>query len=291
MTSSCWVPGPGRRRAALRQPGLADDYLELPIQTLKVGSLGTHNTLGLAKAKGARSSWRRPARSTATPQVHPQPETLLGSRQPDRPAGRLRRGQALRRGDDDGLPPHPRRRRPHRADLQHLRRPDAPARRAGGVELPRAGAQGRARSPSTATAARPAASATSTTRSRASWPCSTATIDRPAQHRQPRRVHDAASWPTSCSRSPARAPSSSSRRCRSTIRRQRQPDLTRARAELGWEPQIELREGLERTIRLLPRAWLAGLSATDRLGPRPRRGGRGTSRGCGAGPRRTSSWP
>ena len=37
-------------------PASPIDYLEMPIQTLKVGSLGTHNTLGLAKAKGARSS-------------------------------------------------------------------------------------------------------------------------------------------------------------------------------------------------------------------------------------------
>ena len=47
-------------------PASPIDYLELPIPTLKVGALGTHNALGLAKAKGARSSSPRPPRSTAT---------------------------------------------------------------------------------------------------------------------------------------------------------------------------------------------------------------------------------
>src|SRR5205085_1889978 len=71
----------------------------------------------------------------------PPDRGLLGAREPRRPAGRLRRGQALRRGDGHGLPPLPRRRRPHRPHLQHVRARDATLRRAGGVELPRAGAR------------------------------------------------------------------------------------------------------------------------------------------------------
>jgi dTDP-glucose 4,6-dehydratase len=48
-------------------PASPKDYLELPIQTLKVGSLGTHKALGLAKAKGARLRRRRPTGGTSTP--------------------------------------------------------------------------------------------------------------------------------------------------------------------------------------------------------------------------------
>nr|MBA2390642.1 NAD-dependent epimerase/dehydratase family protein [Geodermatophilaceae bacterium] len=53
---SCHIEVPGPIDAVLHfaSPASPVDYLELPIQTLKVGSLGTHNTLGLAKAKGAR---------------------------------------------------------------------------------------------------------------------------------------------------------------------------------------------------------------------------------------------
>ena len=54
-------------------PASPVDYLELPIQTLKVGSLGTHNTLGLAKAKGPGTCLRRRRRSTATHWSIPRP--------------------------------------------------------------------------------------------------------------------------------------------------------------------------------------------------------------------------
>ncbi len=60
---------------------------------------------------------------------------LLGSRESDRDPRGLRRGQALRRGDDDGLPPAPRGRRPHRAHLQHLRPAHAAPRRPRDPEL------------------------------------------------------------------------------------------------------------------------------------------------------------
>ena len=69
---------------------------------------------------------------------------LLGQRQPDRPARRLRRGEALRRGADDGLPPPAGRQHLHRPDLQHLRREDEAARRPGDPDLPAPGASGQA---------------------------------------------------------------------------------------------------------------------------------------------------
>ena len=59
-------------------PASPIDYLKLPIQTLKVGSLGTHNALGLAKAKGARFLIASTSEVYGDPQVHPQPETYWG---------------------------------------------------------------------------------------------------------------------------------------------------------------------------------------------------------------------
>jgi len=68
-------------------PASPIDYLELPIQTLKVGSLGTHNTLGLAKAKGARYLLASTSEVYGDPLVHPQPETYWGNVNPVGPRG------------------------------------------------------------------------------------------------------------------------------------------------------------------------------------------------------------
>jgi len=68
-------------------PASPIDYLELPIQTLKVGSLGTHNTLGLAKAKKARLLLASTSEVYGDPLVHPQPETYWGNVNPVGPRG------------------------------------------------------------------------------------------------------------------------------------------------------------------------------------------------------------
>ena len=68
-------------------PASPIDYLELPIQTLKVGSLGTHNALGLAKAKGARLLLASTSEVYGDPLVHPQVETYWGNVNPIGPRG------------------------------------------------------------------------------------------------------------------------------------------------------------------------------------------------------------
>lgn len=68
-------------------PASPIDYLQLPIQTLKVGSLGTHNALGLAKAKGARFFLASTSEVYGDPLVHPQPETYWGNVNPIGPRG------------------------------------------------------------------------------------------------------------------------------------------------------------------------------------------------------------
>ena len=59
-------------------PASPVDYLEIPIQTLKVGSLGTHNCLGIALAHGARFLLASTSEVYGDPQVHPQPESYWG---------------------------------------------------------------------------------------------------------------------------------------------------------------------------------------------------------------------
>lgn len=63
-------------------PASPIDYLEMPIQTLKVGSLGTHKTLGLAKAKGARFLLASTSEVYGDPLEHPQKETYWGNVNP-----------------------------------------------------------------------------------------------------------------------------------------------------------------------------------------------------------------
>ena len=68
-------------------PASPIDYLELPIQTLKVGSLGTHNSLGLARAKGARFLLASTSEVYGDPKEHPQKETYWGNVNPVGPRG------------------------------------------------------------------------------------------------------------------------------------------------------------------------------------------------------------
>lgn len=68
-------------------PASPIDYLKIPIQTLKVGSLGTHNLLGLAKAKGARMIIASTSEVYGDPMVHPQTEEYWGNVNPVGPRG------------------------------------------------------------------------------------------------------------------------------------------------------------------------------------------------------------
>ena len=87
VTNFIYVEGPLDGVLHFASPASPRDYLELPIQTLKVGSLGTHKALGLAKAKGARFLLASTSEVYGDPLVHPQPETYWGNVNPVGPRG------------------------------------------------------------------------------------------------------------------------------------------------------------------------------------------------------------
>jgi dTDP-glucose 4,6-dehydratase len=87
VTTFIEVEGPLDGVLHFASPASPVDYLELPIQTLKVGSLGTHKALGLAKAKSARFLLASTSETYGDPLVHPQPETYWGNVNPVGPRG------------------------------------------------------------------------------------------------------------------------------------------------------------------------------------------------------------
>ena len=81
------VPGPVDAVLHFASPASPPDYLKFPIQTLKVGALGTHNTLGLAMAKKAKFLLASTSECYGDPEVSPQPETYWGRVNPVGPRG------------------------------------------------------------------------------------------------------------------------------------------------------------------------------------------------------------
>ncbi|HSN05420.1 MAG TPA: UDP-glucuronic acid decarboxylase family protein [Nitrospira sp.] len=81
------IEGPLDAILHFASPASPQDYLELPIATLKVGALGTHKALGLAKAKGARLLLASTSEVYGDPLVNPQPESYWGNVNPISPRG------------------------------------------------------------------------------------------------------------------------------------------------------------------------------------------------------------
>ncbi|MBS7547317.1 NAD-dependent epimerase/dehydratase family protein [Dietzia massiliensis] len=87
VTDYVHVPGPVDLVLHFASPASPIDYLKLPIHTLRVGSQGTHNALGLARDKGARFVLASTSEVYGDPLVHPQPETYWGNVNPVGPRG------------------------------------------------------------------------------------------------------------------------------------------------------------------------------------------------------------
>ena len=87
VTEFIFLPGRVDCIFHFASPASPIDYLELPIQTLKVGSLGTHKALGLARAKNARFLLASTSEVYGDPLVHPQPESYWGNVNPVGPRG------------------------------------------------------------------------------------------------------------------------------------------------------------------------------------------------------------
>ncbi|MEM9022883.1 MAG: UDP-glucuronic acid decarboxylase family protein [Bacteroidota bacterium] len=87
VTKFVHVPGPLDNILHFASPASPIDYLKIPIQTLKVGSLGTHNLLGLARAKKARILVASTSEVYGDPLVHPQTEDYWGNVNPVGPRG------------------------------------------------------------------------------------------------------------------------------------------------------------------------------------------------------------
>jgi dTDP-glucose 4,6-dehydratase len=87
VTNYIFIDGPLDAVLHFASPASPIDYLELPIQTLKVGALGTHKALGLAKDKRARFLLASTSEVYGDPLVHPQPEDYWGNVNPIGPRG------------------------------------------------------------------------------------------------------------------------------------------------------------------------------------------------------------
>ncbi len=87
VTDYLFLPGAVDYVFHFASPASPIDYLEFPIQTLKVGALGTHKALGLARAKGARFLLASTSEVYGDPLVHPQPESYWGNVNPIGPRG------------------------------------------------------------------------------------------------------------------------------------------------------------------------------------------------------------
>ena len=150
VTEFIFLNGPVDYVWHFASPASPIDYLELPIQTLKVGSLGTHKALGLAKEKGARFLLASTSEIYGDPLVHPQTEEYWGNVNTIGPRGCYDEAKRFAEAHDDGLSPRAQGRDAHRAHLQHLRPAHAAATTA--ASCPRSSARRSKTSPSPSSA-------------------------------------------------------------------------------------------------------------------------------------------
>jgi dTDP-glucose 4,6-dehydratase len=227
-------------------PASPIDYLELPIQTLKVGALGTHKALGLAKARGARFLLASTSEVYGDPLVHPQREDYWGNVNPVGPRGVY--DEAKRFAEAMTMAYH----RSHRLDTRIVRifNTYGPRMRlTDGRAIPTFIRQALAGEPLTVYGDG------SQTRSftyvddlvDGIWKLMQAPVNEPVNLGNPREM-----TLLELAKQILRLSGSRSEIVFGPLPtddpKVRQPDISRARRLLGWEPKVEVEEGLRRTI-------------------------------------------
>ena len=240
-------------------PASPIDYLQLPIETLKVGSIGTLHALGLAKEKGARFVLASTSEVYGDPQVHPQPETYWGHVNPVGPRGVYDEAKRFAEALTMAY------RRTHGVDTGIVRifntygprmRPDDG--RAIPTFIRQALPASRSRSPATARQTRSVCYVDDLVEG-----ILAAAALRPAragQHRQPARDRRCSSSPMDHRAWPARRRRSSSSSARRTTRPCASPTSRWPASALGWEPEVALEDGPAAHHRVVPSAPRDGLT-------------------------------
>jgi dTDP-glucose 4,6-dehydratase len=248
VSTYLWVPGDVDAVMHLASPASPADFERIPIQILKVGGLGTHNGLGLARAKGAKFFLASTSEVYGDPLVHPQPETYWGNVNPIGPRGVY--DEAKRYAEAMTMAYH----RHHGIDVRIVRifntfgpsmRPDD------GRAVSNFLTQALAGTPITVFGDG------SQTRSftyvddeiRGFLALLDSDVTTPVNIGNPNTEHTI----LDLARMVVEVTGSSSEIAFEPLPvddpLQRQPDITKARELLGWEPTVDLREGLERTAR------------------------------------------
>ena len=265
-------PGRSTRSCTSRRPASPADFERLPIQILKVGSLGTHKALGLAKAKGARFLLASTSECYGDPEVNPQPESYWGNVNPVGIRGVY--DEAKRFAEAMTMAYH----RHHGVDvrivrifntfgprMQRRRRPRDP-------ELLPPGAARRAARRCSATARRRARSCYVDDLVEGIWRLLRSRLRRAREHRQPGRDVAAARWrETIVALSRQRERDRVPRRCRPTTRRCAGPTSSLAQRVLeAGSRAVPVEEGAARARATTSRSALArerrGRAMTDRRG-------------------------
>jgi dTDP-glucose 4,6-dehydratase len=246
LTEGLEVDGPVDAVLHFASPASPPDYLRLPIETMKVGAYGTHNALELARARGARFLLASTSEVYGDPLVHPQPETYWGNVNPTGP--RAVYDEAKRFAEALTLAYH----RAHGLETRIVRIFNTMGERMrtdDGRAIPTFIAQALAGEPMTVHGDG------SQTRSvgyvvdlvEGVWRLLRSDVADPVNIGYPEE-HTVLELAHAVAEAAGVEP-----QIRFVDRpvddpSQRRPDITRARDLLGWEPKVDLREGLERTV-------------------------------------------
>ena len=242
VTNYIYVDGPVDAVLHWASPASPIDYLELPIPTLKVGALGTHKALGLAKAKNARFVLASTSEVYGDPLEHPQKETYWGNVNPIGPRGVYDEAKRFAEAMTMAYHRYHGARHEDRPDLQHLRPAHAAARRPRGAGLHEPGADAARTSPSSASGQQTRSFCYVSDLVDGIIRLMESNVNDPVNIGNPHEMTI-----EEIARMIIKLTGSKSQIVYQPLPEDdpkvRQPDITRARTLLGWEPKVGLEEG------------------------------------------------